>query len=100
MGGLCDSAWLKWGWAVMHAQRLEDDINAFAAESAERQLYTVRTEYDAKCHCVRLSVTTVESLPARWGLRIGDIANNFRAALDHLTWVLVKRGTITLSDNE
>jgi hypothetical protein len=32
------------------------------------------------------------SLPPDWSLRLGDIANNFRASLDHLAWTITERG--------
>jgi hypothetical protein len=87
-----DSAWLKWGWAVAHAQALERDISAYTLDTKVDLPYTTRTEYDAKRHAVLLRVETIDPLPIRWGLRIGDVANNFRAALDHLAWALVQRG--------
>jgi hypothetical protein len=31
-------------------------------------------------------------MPIRWRLLLGDVANNYRAALDHLAWALVSRG--------
>ena len=32
-------------------------------------------------------------MPASWGLLVGDIAFDYRCALDHLAWALVCRGT-------
>jgi len=58
-----------------------------------RQPFVARTEYNAKCHCVVLRIDSVEQAPPRLGLRVGDVANNFRASLDHLAWALVKRGS-------
>lgn len=100
MAGPFDSAWLKWGWAVRHAQALEADLNAYADNPEPKDLYTSRTEYDAKRHCVILRLDTVKPLPPRWGLRLGDVANNFKASLDHLAWVLVHRGSVTLTTKE
>lgn len=81
---------MKWGWAVVHAQALARDISAGAQDE---DVYTARTEYDAKRHCVIVRVDTIGPSPVRWGLRIGDVANNIRACLDHLAWTLVQRGT-------
>jgi hypothetical protein len=89
---LFDSAWLKWGWAVTHAQALQADIATYVGDIDPESLYTSRTEYDSKRHCVILRVDTRKLPPRRWGLRLGDVANNFRASLDHLAWGLVTRG--------
>lgn len=93
VAGPFDSAWFKWGWAVVHAQALDADVAAYSQDADIHLPYTTRTEYDAKRHCVVLRVATIEPLPMRWGLRIGDIANNFRAALDHLAWAIVHQGS-------
>ena len=40
MPGLFDSAWLKWGWAVLHADGLQAEIGAFGIVSQSAYLYT------------------------------------------------------------
>jgi hypothetical protein len=92
VAGPFDSAWLKWGWAVVHAQALQVDISTYMADVDPESLITTRTEYDAKRHCIILRVDRIRPPPRRWGLRLGDIAINFRSCLDHLAWAVVSRG--------
>jgi len=89
-----DSAWLKWGWAVVHAQALDAELRAYAEDPDSGQPYEARTEYDPKRHCVILRLVSVEPLPVKWGLRVGDVANNFRSCLDHIAWTVVHRGKL------
>lgn len=99
-GGSFDSAWLKWGWAVVHAQALQAEITTFFANVDRESLYATRTEYDPKRHCVIQRIAIVEPLPAVWGLMLGDTAANFRAALDHLMYAIASRGRVALTDDE
>lgn len=86
-GSPFDSAWLKWGRAVVHAQAVDRDLGRDLEKF--KTPYTSSVKYDAKHHCMRLVIDTMEPLPPTLGLVIGDMANNFRAALDHLAWALV-----------
>lgn len=89
---LFDSPWLKWGQAVVHAQTLEAEIDAFRTGSHPDPLLASRTEYHPKRHGFGVYADRVVPMPMRWGLLVGDIANDFRCALDHLAWALVTRG--------
>jgi hypothetical protein len=100
---LFDSAWLKWGRAVSHAQALEADIDAFSFDGHSDPLLGTRAEYDPKRHGFAVYPTAVAAVPTGWGLILGDIANNYRCAIDHLAWALVCRGRTppdTLKKNE
>jgi hypothetical protein len=98
--GPFDSAWLKWGWAVVHAQALEGDITVSVRDFQARNPFVARTKYEPKRHCVSLYIEGIEPPPSRLGLRLGDVANNFRACLDQLAWALVMRGTTPLPERE
>jgi hypothetical protein len=90
---LFDSAWLKWGQGVVHTQTLEMEVDAFAATARDHPVATFRTEYIPKRHGVALVTDSIlNPVPAKWGLLLGDIANNYRSCLDHLAWALVRRG--------
>jgi hypothetical protein len=89
---LFDSAWAKWAQGVKHFQALQDDIAAFRAEHARGPVLATRARYDAKRHGFVIAVDKIEAIPMGWSLILGDAANNFRAALDHLAWALVSRG--------
>jgi hypothetical protein len=84
-----DSAWLKWGQAVMHSQKLEADIDSFGAGANH---FTVQTEYQSRRHGFAVYLDTVDPIPVRWSLMIGDVGNNFRSCLDHIAWAIVTRG--------
>ena len=86
------SAWLKLGWGVVHANALSAEIREHAANVKPGDHFTFRTEYDAKAHCIKAIVDTVQPTPDTWSLRLGDVVNNFRACLDHIAWQLVQRG--------
>jgi hypothetical protein len=88
---LFDSAWLKWGHALGHSQALRHAITARSGKDAN-PVRAFRTEYQPKRHGFAIVVEDVEPIPVRWRLLMGDIANNYRAALDHFAWALVTRG--------
>jgi hypothetical protein len=87
-----DSAWYKWLGAIVHAQTLQDDINATGLSGDADPVRAFRTEYDAKRHGFRVIVEDLAPMELRWCLLVGDIANNFRASLDHLAWAITLRG--------
>lgn len=90
MDHLFDSAWLKLGRAIHHAQALQAAIDE--DQDANDPLLSVRTEYQPGRHGFAVYATAVRAVPSSWGLLLGDIAFNFRCALDHLAWALVSRG--------
>ena len=96
-----DSAWLKWGWAVVRAQALEKDIGISVRHFQARKPFVAKTKYEPQRHCISLYLESVEQPPGRLGLHLGDVANNFRAALDQLAWALVTtRGKRPMVDRE
>jgi hypothetical protein len=89
---LFDSAWLKWTRAIVHSKALRRDIDARTSHGDTNPIRAFRTEYDPKRHGFAIVVEDIEPIPVGWRLLLGDIANNYRAALDHLAWALVTRG--------
>src|SRR5215475_6304785 len=89
-----EDAWLKWGWAIIEAEALEVDIDAFSKEFRSEGLGTVRCDYQPKHHRFAAILDAIHvDLPKRWGLRVGNIVHNYRSCLDHIAWQLVDRGT-------
>lgn len=89
---LFDSAWYKWLGAIVHAQTLQEDIETKSAAGDAEPVRGVRAEYDAKRHGFRVVIEELGPMELRWCLLVGDIANNFRASLDHLAWAIATRG--------
>jgi hypothetical protein len=89
---LFESAWLKWAHAIVHSQTLERDLDAARVDGNIDPVRSFRTEYHPKRHGFAIIVEDVDLVPVRWRLLIGDIASNYRAAVDHLAWALVTRG--------
>jgi hypothetical protein len=90
---LFDSAWAKWAQGVRHAHALQDHIDAFDTHFGRGPGLRSRTEYQAKRHGFAVIIEDVETIPVPWRLILGDAANNFHAALDHIAWALVCRGS-------
>src|ERR1700733_3265146 len=92
------------GKAVAHAQTLDVEVKAYSERAHTEPLASLRIEYNSKRHGFVLSINKILiPIPQRWGLMLGDIANNYRCALDHLAWALVPRGEKppgTLSGNQ
>lgn len=84
---LFDSPWLKWGRAIHHARVLQSQIDE--VESIGDPLLSVRTEYQPRRHGFAVYAGEVRDVPEAWGLLVGDIAFNYRCAVDHLAWALV-----------
>jgi hypothetical protein len=87
---LLDSAWSKWARAIHHAQALQSEIDQ--GQPGGEPLLSVRTEYQPHRHGFAVYAIDIRGVPASWGLLVGDIAFNYRCALDHLAWALVSRG--------
>jgi hypothetical protein len=88
---LFESAWLKWGQAIVHTQTFERDVGLWTEDNPD-PVRASRAEYQAKRHGFALIIEDLEPIPVRWRLMLGDIASNYRAALDHLAWALASRG--------
>jgi hypothetical protein len=89
---LFDSAWLKWGRAVVHGQALQAHLNAIGTDGGDEPTLAVRADYKPKRHGFAIIITDIDPMPPVWGLILGDIANNLRSALDQIAWAVVTRG--------
>lgn len=89
---LFDSAWLKWAQGLRHAEALEADIVRLGHEPNAYPVLAYRTEYQPKRHGFSVIAKEIAPIPVRWQLMLGDVANNYRSALEHLAWALVSRG--------
>lgn len=87
-----DSAWLKWTQGLFHAEALKADIVRLGHQRDAYPVLAYRTQYEPKRHGFAIIAENIAPIPPRWPLLLGAIANNNRAALDHLAWALVGRG--------
>lgn len=85
-------AWLKWAHGLGHAQALDADIEAFSFDGHRDPLLGVQADYDPRRHGFSVRATAIAPVPSHWGLMLGDVAHNYRSALDHIAWAVVCRG--------
>ena len=90
-----ESAWLKWGQAVIDTHVLRDNVLEMSSQPDLKMPSTYTTYYDVKRHCIPLLIVEVENpFPPSWGLLLGEIVHNYRCALDHIAWDLYRRGRL------
>ncbi|HSZ06554.1 MAG TPA: hypothetical protein VK778_15305 [Solirubrobacteraceae bacterium] len=89
---LFDSAWHKWAQAMRHSEALEAEIKTMRRDGRPQPGFASRAKYEAHRHGFGVYVERIAETPPRQLLLLGDAANNFRAALDHLAWAVVCRG--------
>jgi hypothetical protein len=103
MADLFESAWLKWGWAVVETERLKEQIHTWTTDADVQRLMTTRSKYHPKRHGCVLVVNSMPPLLPHIGLHLSTVAHNYRSALDNLAWALATRGRTppeTLSERE
>lgn len=89
---LFDSAWLKWAQGLRHAEALKADIVRLGHQPDAYPVLAHRAEYQPKRHGFSVIAEEFAPIPVRWPLMLGDTANTYRSALEHLAWALVSRG--------
>jgi hypothetical protein len=85
------SAWQKFSWASKHMERVATALE----ESANPNAHPIAFEVNIEPPHGNVAVVRVTQLPnirTDYGLSLGDTVQNFRSALDHLAWGLVKVG--------
>jgi hypothetical protein len=88
------SSWAKWHRGKVHAQSLHALARGLNTES--HPLYRLDKMFDEQAGCFIYFVAEVHVTAENryeWGTVFGDCLNNMRAALDHLAWELVMRGS-------
>lgn len=86
------SAWHKYHWASKHM----DAVAAAIERSVDPNAHPVTVNVNVEPPNGNIAVVRVTRLPnirTDYGLTLGDTIQNFRAALDHLAWGLVKVGS-------
>ena len=90
-----DSAWRKWAWASLEAERLQADIDVALESKLEGPPLTIgHSDYQPDLQGFRIYVETIREPPAALGLLLGNVVNDYRSALDHLAWFIYQRGAL------
>jgi hypothetical protein len=92
MDDLFESAWQKWSWAVIEAERLKEQITAWTEDEDTQRLNTITCHYHANRHGFILTVDALAAPPPSIALMLSTVAHHFRSSLDNLAWALVSRG--------
>jgi hypothetical protein len=74
----------KLEWAKRHIQQLDSQSTEFLDSHWEFRL----RRSTAPIGGTLLTFKPVRPVPLRFGLMVGDVANNLRSALDHIVWVV------------
>jgi hypothetical protein len=77
---------------MRHAEALEAEIETMRRDGQPQPRFASRAQYEPKRHGFGVRVERIAPTPPGQRLLLGDAANNFRAALDHLAWAIVCRG--------
>jgi hypothetical protein len=88
-----DSAWAKWARGCVHAQELLGEISRRHDATDGLPFEELRSEYDPRKRKVVFRAYGPFEAPLHWQVILGDVASNFRSALDHIAWALVQRGS-------
>ncbi len=85
------SAWLKWARGVEHQQVLARVTRERLASGVPDRYERCDNAADSDDPFLRMHwhLMEAESIPERWGVLLGDVFTNFRAALDHAMWAAV-----------
>jgi hypothetical protein len=90
--GAFDSAWTKWGRAMVHAEALKTDFNLSSVDADRNPGMRVDCEYKPNRRGFLPVITYMELQSPLWGVLLGDIVNNYRSALDHTAWAAMQIG--------
>lgn len=84
------SAWLKWARAVEHQQVLSRSIREYLAEDPFQYVRWDNAS-DVTDPLIRMQwrLKITKPFPESWGVLLGDVLTNLRAALDHTMWTAV-----------
>lgn len=89
--GVLRSAWAKWARGVEHQQVLARTSREWAQTGERNRYQRCDNAADRDDEVVRMHWHLAEAapIPERWGVLLGDVLTNLRAALDHAMWAAV-----------
>jgi len=87
-----ENSWAKFYWASQHMTAVDKALKRSIDPNLHAVSFEVEIETQANGGTGIVQISTLPHLRDDCGLAIGDVIQNFRAALDHLTWDLVRIG--------
>ncbi|QNJ91530.1 hypothetical protein HZU40_09645 [Mycolicibacterium fluoranthenivorans] len=79
-----DSSFAKLGRAQLHFDQLDAEVKAYRARDPFEWPHKLSYHlFDESLAVITYKIHIKEQMPATWGLVVGDILTNLRAALDH-----------------
>jgi hypothetical protein len=87
------SAWAKYHWASKHMKAVEGALMRSLDPDGHSVTLNIKVEERLASADAVVRIETMPTLRTEIGLSLGDVFQNFRAALDHLAWALVKLGS-------
>jgi len=94
ISGPLASSWAKFRRAYVHAETLHTQARSLNTDSNPLWRFDKMFDQEAGCFiCFVAEVHVTDEQRYEWGTIFGDCLNNLRAALDHLAWELVMRGS-------
>jgi hypothetical protein len=83
--GKNQSAFAKLSRAKVHCEQLDTEVTAYRNRDPFAFPHTVSDHaFDESQAVITFHVQVKEEIPSHWGLIVGDILTNLRAALDHV----------------
>jgi hypothetical protein len=92
MSDLLASSWAKFHWAHKHLDAFQGAVSRSFDPNTHAVSIDVDVEISGDTAVAIAKTTSVPIVREDCGLALGDVVQNFRAALDHLAWDLVKAG--------
>jgi hypothetical protein len=87
------TAWHKYNWARKHLQAVDAALGRSLDPNVNPVTFKADVKRDRRVAIAIVRISSVPTIRDDVGLALGDVINNFRAALDHLAWGLVRAGT-------
>jgi hypothetical protein len=87
------SAWAKYHWASKHMERVYRAIERSLEPHGEAITFNGEIKPEGNRATCLIRIASLAELHFNCGLALGDVFQNFRAALNHLAWGLVEIGS-------
>jgi hypothetical protein len=87
------NSWTKFHWASQHMTAVNKALQRSLDTNLHAVTFETKIEAEARGARAVIAISALPRLRDDCGLTIGDVIQNFRAALDYLAWDLVRTGS-------